>query len=143
MKLSWGWRIAIVYTFFASSTVAFVAFAMSTNVDLVRSDYYEYSLQQDKSFAAFERGNSVASEISIEQTATGITIGLPRTHRGSVGTVQLYRPDSPKLDRAAAFVNGTVTIRREQLTAGKYKVILEWSFEKNVYGFERNIDITL
>jgi hypothetical protein len=55
MRLSWGWRIAIVYTVFAVSTVAFVAFAMTENVELVRKDYYEYSLVHDRTNASLNR----------------------------------------------------------------------------------------
>ena len=41
IRVHWGVAVAVFYTAFALSTVGFVAFAMTRDVDLVSVDYYQ------------------------------------------------------------------------------------------------------
>ena len=58
MKFRFHLGVAVVafYALFALSTIGFVAFAMSQDVDLVSSDYYARSLEHDRHMQAVANG---------------------------------------------------------------------------------------
>jgi hypothetical protein len=142
MKLSWGWRIAIVYTFFAVSTVGFVAFAMTENVELVRADYYEQSLKHDQTFAAEQRGLAVASQLDVKIAEGQLQIELPASHTNiDSGTISLYRPDNSKLDHTFALKGTVVSIPVSGVVSGNYELGIEWTFNGEHYRVVRSIEI--
>jgi hypothetical protein len=142
MKLSWGWRIAIVYTFFAVSTVGFVAFAMTENVELVRTDYYEQSLKHDQTFAAEQRGLAVASQLDVKIAEGRLQIGLPASHTQiDSGSISLYRPDNSILDHTYSVHETSVSIPISGVVSGNYELGIEWAFNGERYRVVRPIEI--
>lgn len=140
MKISWGWRIAIVYTFFAVSTAAFVAFAMTENVELVRSDYYEQSLKHDETFAAEERGKAI--DLSLTQDGESVTIGLPASHADlTAGSVLFYRPENSKFDHSFPLTGTTTEVPVNKIQPGHYEVSIEWTFEGKRFRVLRNLSV--
>jgi hypothetical protein len=142
MKLSWGWRIAIVYTFFAVSTVGFVAFAMTENVELVRADYYEHSLKQDETFAAEQRGRAVDNEIEVKINNQYLHITLPNSHaKLDSGSISFYRPDNSKFDHTFELDNRSVSVPLDQIVAGNYELAIDWTFNGKRYRVFRPLKI--
>jgi hypothetical protein len=141
LTLNWGWRIAIVYTVFAASTIGFVAFAMTEDVELVRKDYYEYSLKQDETQASIVRGNSVASDVTIDLGKATLTVKLPASIQASQATVTLYRPSTASLDKTYSMIDNAVEIPLHDLVRGHYRVVLEWKVANESYRLERAIEV--
>lgn len=142
ITLNWGWRIAIVYTFFAVSTVGFVAFAMSENVELVRKDYYEESLRYDASFASAQRGNAVGEQVTITPASDGVHVSLPASHASSdSATIQFYRAENSRLDRLYTITGGRITIPTSELAKGNYQAQLTWRFDGQWYAVSRQISV--
>ena len=141
MKLNWGWRIAIVYSVFAVSTVGFVAFAMTENVELVRKDYYEHSLLHDKTNAWLTRARAVESDVRITIGESAISVRIPDAHAGASGIVTLYRPNSSRFDRSYKLEPQGIEIPLSELLHGHYTVVLEWTFANEQYRLERLIEL--
>ena len=59
MRVHWGVAVAVFYTAFALSTVGFVAFAMTRDVDLVSDDYYAQALAHDRHMQAVANGDAL------------------------------------------------------------------------------------
>ena len=133
----WGTRIAIVYVIFAASTVGFVVFAMSRDVDLVSSDYYTAAIAYDARQAAAERALPLASSVAIDNADAGrgrrLTVSFPTTARPEIGSVTLYRAADSRADRSIPInVNnidnaGRLRIVVDQLPAGPWTVQLTWT----------------
>lgn len=136
----WGWRIAIVYTVFAASTLGFVAFAFTNRVDLVREDYYEESLRQDDIAAARERARTANATITLSGTALSV---MPGTATDGAIEIRFYRADEPSLDRtvSATVANGTATVDCSKLRAGRWTVTCLWSSGGRAYRLERPITV--
>jgi hypothetical protein len=139
--MNWGWRIAIIYTAFAVSTVGFVTFAMSEKVELVRTDYYEHSLKHDSTNAAKARGASIADQVVFETVSNELRVRLPHGQPGAKGTLQLYRPNNSGMDKVFDLDDSGVTVDIDELTTGKYNVVIEWRFGLDTYRMDRTIEV--
>lgn len=140
-KLHWGWRIGIVYTLFASATLGFVAFALTTSVDLVRPDYYEESLRHDVMMADRSRAEASGSTLEVrsrELTLTTSSAGVPD---GQI-RLKFYKPDHPDLDRSlevAADAQGIAQVDLSGFASGKWKLTAQWSSKGNTFELNRTI----
>jgi len=142
--ISWGWRIAIVYTTFAVATLSFVAFAMTQKVDLVRQDYYEHSLQHDRTMAARQRAQSLPQQpASFDENQNVIVISLPSApeHRTEL---RLYRPSTSALDTSfivTTDADGHAQVDCSQLTTGLWTATLQWTADGDDYEYELPLNI--
>ena len=128
-RLHWGWRIAIVYTLFASATLGFVAFALTTSVDLVRPDYYEESLRHDGMMADRSRADASGSRMDIASRQLTITTSPTAMPNGPI-RLSFYKPDQPNLDAklvATANSDGIANVNLASLSSGKWKITAQWS----------------
>ena len=130
-RFHWGWRIGIVYTVFALGTLGFVVFAMTQDVDLVRSDYYEYSLDHDSRMSARQHADALGTALSVSISGPMIVVSLPMEQATKArGTVALYRASSTHHDRQltlALDANGTMSIPTAGMEQGKWTVTVKWS----------------
>jgi len=129
----WGKRIAVVYTLFALSTLAFVFFALGRSVNLVRGDYYEASLDYDNVSAAMKNAANLGATASIRTVQGSVVVTIPESSP-VIGNVYCYKPDDPKKDRKfdLDLVDGKHTIKQGTLAAGQWTIKVAWkSAEKN------------
>jgi nitrogen fixation protein FixH len=144
-RFHWGWRIGIVYTVFALGTLGFVVFAMTQEVDLVRSDYYEYSLDHDSRMSARQHADALGAALSVAVSGTNIVVSLPVEQVGQArGTVALYRASSTHHDREvplALDAEGTMKIPTTGMEQGKWTVTTKWTTAGQQ--FERVSDIEI
>jgi hypothetical protein len=146
MRLHWGTGIALTYLAFAGATSGFVAFAMTQRVELVRPDYYEYSLAHDAHREAATRAAALGGGFGIDVAADGrqATVTWPREHRDRLtGAVRLYRPSDVSADRrldAAPGVDGRQVVSLAGLAAGRWRLQLEWTVDGRAYAAEREVD---
>lgn len=143
-RFHWGWRITIVYSVFALATLGFVFFAFTQDVDLVRDDYYEYTLQHDQRMAARAAADALPNA-EIEQGPSVVHIHIPAHHASTArGQVVLYRPNSTTNDKTiplAVDESGTMTIPLTGMGVGKWTVTATWNVEDSIYEMERPIEV--
>lgn len=126
---SWGVRVAVVYTTFAVGTLAWAGYAMTRDVELVRPDYYEYSLDHDKTMRSQENAAALGDAAKITVDAEAVVIELPTAPAISRGTVTLYRPNAVKQDRTYPLkldAKGVMRIPYAALPPGQWDVTAEW-----------------
>lgn len=134
-RFHWGWRIAAVYTLFASATLAFVAFAFTVDVDLVRPDYYEHSLLHDDRMQA-RRAASSFTDAQISLLHDTLMIRVPAEHRAVSGTVEMYYPGSTHHDQRFALTTdatGTMIVPVPNVQPGKWEVTATWDYQGRTY----------
>jgi hypothetical protein len=145
MRLNWGVAVAAFYSVFALSTVGFVVFAMSRQVDLVSADYYAQALAHDSHVQAMANAQSLGAAVGATVTPEHVVVHVPPAMAAQLrGTATLYRPADADADRTIALVpaaDGQQAIPLAGLAAGRWRVQLKWSAEGRDYYAERDIRI--
>ena len=133
-----------MYSVFALATLGFVFFAFTQDVDLVRDDYYEYTLQHDQRMAARAAADALP-DAAIEQGATVIHIHIPADQAPQAhGQVVLYRPNSTTNDKTMPLAvddAGTMLIPLIDMGIGKWIVTTTWKVGEQVYEMEQPIEV--
>ncbi len=134
-RFNWGWGIAIVYFIFAACTVSFVVFALSTPVDLVRSDYYEESLRQDSLMSERVRAQGVNAHITYQ--GGFVELSVLSTHRADGPIIfRFYKPDQPNLDidiSESFREGGLARVDVMHFNAGKWNATARWKSQNVLY----------
>lgn len=142
--ISWGWRIAIVYTTFAVATLSFVAFAMTQKVDLVRQDYYEHSLHHDRTMAARNAAQLLSQRpamFDVSRNVVDISIPTAPQHQAEL---RLYRPSTSALDTTVIVTtddNGNSHVDCSRLATGHWTATLRWKMNDIDYEYELPLHI--
>ncbi|BCS34421.1 hypothetical protein TBR22_A36480 [Luteitalea sp. TBR-22] len=143
IRIHWGVAIAIFYTAFALSTVGFVAFAMTRDVELVSDDYYAQALAHDRRMQATANADGLGQAVSARVEGGQVRLQLPREMASRVrGTATLYRASDARADRAEALVpgaDGAQVMATAGLPSGHWRIKLQWSADGRDYYVERDI----
>jgi nitrogen fixation protein FixH len=143
MKFHWGVAVALFYAAFALSTVGFVVYALSLDVDLVSDDYYARALGHDAHMQAVANGRALGAAISVTVEPGRLDVRLPPAMAARVrGTATLYRAAHASADRTVALVpapDGTQIIPTDGLTPGQWRLQVRWSADGRDYYVERDI----
>jgi hypothetical protein len=127
-RYNWGWRIVTAFVIFATGTLSWVTYAMTHEVELVRSDYYEHSLKQDEVAAAQARGLASGTEVNYDASNHSIRVSFP-SHDNVVGTLTFYRPNSQASDKSFPITLdelGTMQLPTGNFAVGLWHVTLDW-----------------
>lgn len=144
------WPCAIGGYFACAITgiVIFVTWAISQNMDLVRSDYYEHEILFQRHIDAVNRTRPLGEQVAIgfDSNTRVIRTRIPVTHvtRQLSGQVHLYRPSDAKLDQHLELKPSTAgdqSIDTARLAPGLWKVRVEWTANTEAYVFERSLVI--
>lgn len=145
LRMNWGVGIALFYTAFAVSTVGFVAFAMTRNVELVSDDYYARALAHDGHMQAVANADALGTAVGARVSDAGIEVRVPAAMAALVrGTATLYRAADARADRRVDLVmhaDGTQTIPIGGLAPGRWRIQLQWSAADRDYYAERDLRI--
>ena len=142
-KNLWAWGVPVVYGLFAASTLGFVAFAMTQPVDLVRPDYYQQSLAEDRRIEGRANARALGASVAVrvDRDARSLAIDLPD---GRVdGSITLYRPSSSSADRTWPLRGGTTgrLIPLDGVASGRWIAQLEWSANGRPYYYEAGVNV--
>ena len=143
LRMHWGVAVALFYTAFALSTVGFVVYAMSRDVDLVSDDYYSRALAHDGRVQAIANADALGAAVGASVVADHVRVRVPPAMASLVrGTVTLYRPADARADRTVALVptaDGTQAIPTAGLASGRWRLQMEWSADGHDYYAERDV----
>lgn len=143
-------RLLIAYfVLFITLLAVFVTFALKQEVHMVRPDYYaaEVAYQQrlDELNRAVGLGREAVVEHSAKHRGIGIQVPVAGAPESVTGTLRLYRPSDPALDREHELrvdERGRQFFDVSKLAAGNWRVDLRWTREGEVYLKERRIVVT-
>ncbi len=145
VRFHWGVAVVVFYTAFALSTVGFVVFAMTQDVELVSDDYYARSLEHDAHVQAAANADALGSALSIQLQADGQAVRLqwpPDMAPQVRGSATMYRPSDARADRAVPLVlapDGTFVIPTTGLAPGHWRLKLQWRAGERGYYAEREL----
>ena len=146
MKISWGYKIVILYLGFVFLILFMVFFASRQKVDLVAKDYYEQELAYQNKINHKNASNSLKNKLSWVIEKGELTLAFPPECRGYKIKSNLYffRPSDVILDKKMALVEDTSLVKKinlKSLERGLYKMQISWSANTKEYDDEGLINI--
>lgn len=143
----WPYAIMAYFIVFISCVAAFITWAVTQDMDLVRKDYYDHEILFQQQIDRQRRTAELGAQATVNLDAVGqtITVAIPASHAvGAQGMIHFYRPSDAKLDhqlRLAPGANGTQQIDAANLRAGLWKIAVQWTTEGKEYFLERALVI--
>jgi hypothetical protein len=130
--MSWGIRIALLYTGFVGIILTLVFICMSHKTELEYKDYYARELKFQDQINAAANTRQLKATIGHEIKDRSILISIPSeiSEPGMCGIIRLMRPSDSSLDLQFIIlpdVEGRQMINDHRLRAGVYKLIIEIS----------------
>ena len=143
MRVHYGVAVVVFYAAFALSTVGFVAFAMTRDVDLVSVDYYAQALAHDRHMQAVANGDALGTAAGMTLAEGQVQLRLPATMvTGMRATATLYRPSDARADRTQALspaADGTIVVPTAGLAPGRWQLRVQWSSGGRDYYLQRDL----
>lgn len=133
MKISWGYKIAILYSAFVVLILYFVIRANMQTIDLVSPDYYEQELVYQKKIDMLRNAGKLTEDVSYKISGSHVEITLPQQFRNKSikGNLKLYCPSSAKKDQLKPFTANDyiVDLNLGSAPKGYYEIQLQWESE--------------
>ncbi len=143
MKLSWGWKIGILYCGFVVGMLTLVIASNHQHFDLVSKDYYEAELGYQKVIDAGKNQSTLSQPLSIHANEKTVTIDFPNEFKSKIlsGDIQFYSPVNSDWDRNFKInaENNSVTILRSALQNTRYTIKIKCAVDGKSYYQESEI----
>ena len=143
MKIHWGYKIMIVYSFFVVGMLFLVIKSTMQKFELVQPDYYADELKYQTVIDASQRAKNFQVELNVQKQAGKLNIFLPKEfcNKKVTGKAHLYYAADIQKDIVKKFDtnNGTFTIETFSTTKGNYTLKLEVMKEGVSYYYEQKI----
>ena len=140
------WPLGIIITFalFFIGMATVVVIAATHRDHLVSSNYYEQELKFQSQIDDAARAQASGANLRHDAAAGQVIISLPAAQLAQKlsGTVTLYRPSEPKLDREFLLepkADGQQTINVSKLAPGPWRLRVKWSAGGEKYFLEAKI----
>lgn len=145
MKISWGYRIAILYIGFVTMLVTMAFLSAGSRTDLERIDYYEEELKHDEKMEAIQNMNNLEDTILVEELETQLKINYPKSFHQQNAEIELwiYSPSNASKDKRISFIcNGnSQIIYTHSWEKGTYQLRFKTKTNSLNYFFEKEIHI--
>ena len=140
----WPYGIIATFVVFGLGMTTLVTIAAKHPEDLVSDNYYEHELQYQNQIDGTTRALAAGAAIRYDTIARQAIITLPVVQLAQklTGTVVLYRPDSPALDRTVELkpsANGTQTVSLSQFAQGPWRLKIAWQAGGQGYYLEKEL----
>jgi len=138
MKISWGWKITMLYSGFVVMMVSLVVASTHQHFDLVSKDYYEEEIAYQKVIDAGKNQSALSRPLAIHASDKTVTIDFPEEFKDKAlsGNIQFYSPVNSEWDKnfSISAQNNSVTILRSALHNTRYTVKISCKVDgKNYY----------
>ena len=143
MKISWGWKIGILYVGFMGLIVTMVVASNRQHCDLVSEDYYGEEIAYQKVIDAGKNQAKLSRPLAVHATGKEVVIDFPEEFRDKVlnGDVKFYSPVDATWDRSfkISTTNNTFSVLRSALKDTKYTVKISCVVDGKTYYQESEI----
>jgi hypothetical protein len=143
MKISWGYKIAMVYLVFVAGIAYLVYRANQEKFDLVNKDYYEQELKYQEVIDQSANASRLSMPVKVEKNESDLKIIFPDELKGKKKNIgfYLYCPSDARRDFKINLETGENEIRQALPagTAGQYELKLSWETEGVKYYHEQKI----
>jgi len=145
LRMHWGVAVAVFYAVFALSTVGFVTFAMTRDVELVSDDYYGRALVHDRHMQAVANGDALGAAVIETDAGGNVRLRVPVDMVPALqGTATFYRASDARADRTVPLTvdgEGTVVLPTTGLSSGHWRLQLQWAAGGRDYYVERDLRV--
>ena len=143
MKLSWGYKIMIVYIAFVAGMGFLVFKASSQKFDLVTKDYYDQELKYQQVIDQAANSSRLSAPVIIERNLSDLKISFPYEMKNKKKLVDFYlyyAADAKKDFRKSFEINeNEITQALPVGMKGMYELKLTWEAGGVKYYFERKL----
>lgn len=143
MRISWGYKIAIVYLTFVIGMLFLVYKATSESFDLVTENYYEAELKYQEVIDQKSNVAGLSSPPKITHAVNSVSIQLPGEFANKTveGEIYLYRPSDASKDIRKNFTtqDGFYQLDLVKALSGSYDIKLSWKAGGKQYFQEKKI----
>ena len=139
MKISWGYRITILYVSFMVLILTLVSICMKQTVELESKDYYAQELKYQDRIDATNNTNALSASIEHEVNGKQIILSIPteQLSKDFMGEIYFFCPSDGTKDVKVNMqfdASGKQIYNGTGLQKGIYKMKLSWkSNGKNFY----------
>ena len=145
-KNLWPFGLVLAFVLFFIGMASVVVIAATHREHLVNGNYYEQELKFQSQIDAAARAKKAGATIRFDAAAGQVLITVPPAQLAQKlsGTVSLYRPSAPELDREFLLEpkrDGTQTLNLSKFAAGLWEVRVAWTAGGENYYLEQKIKI--
>ncbi len=145
MTISWGWKVALVYTGFAVMIICLVVASSNQKIDLVSKDYYKDEIAYQQVIDASKNQANLAGSLTIHANQQEIIIDFPAEfgNKKLSGTVHLYSAVNKDWDKDIIINTDSrqIIIPRSGLQRTIYVIKVSYSVEGRNFYHESQIDL--
>ena len=142
MRINWGARIILLYTSFVVFMLFMVYKCTRQHYDLVSADYYAQELKYQDVINGSNNLQALNQKIVIGDAGDNYTIQLPVSGNGSAnGEVFVYRPSNAAADFKVPVTSNLVSIPKNKMAGGLYKIKMSWSDGQKNYFDEQSLTV--
>ena len=142
----WPFGIITAFALFFVGMASVVVIAATHREHLVSESYYEQELNFQRQIDSADRAKKCGAGIAYDSTKNSVVITLPvvQLAQKASGTIELYRPSEPKLDREFLLepkADGTQAFDVSKLAGGLWSVRIKWVADAENYFLEQKITV--
>lgn len=132
MRISWGYKIAILYCSFAVFIAVMVVKSSTLHDDLVTKDYYDAEIKYQQRIEQIKKSKALSEPVVIkfEANESRISVDFPDLNTPIEGTALLFRPSDAKQDKLYTLdiaANGDYYIPATGLEKGLWRLEVDWT----------------
>jgi len=140
----WPYGIIATFVLFFAGMATVVIIASTHRESLVRSDYYEQELKFQAQIDGSSRAQKAGASVELNDGKLVVSVPASQLVQKLSGTIELYRPSSPNLDREIALApsaDGTQALDVSQMVSGLWQVRVKWNAGGEDFFLEQKIKI--
>lgn len=146
MKFNWGTGILIAIILFMAVIIYTVIYIMNQDVELVTDNYYEKTLVYQDEIDKQQRSRLYESEVSLEQTGSGLILKFPEAISDQVtgGELYFYRPSKASLDFTLPVELDSAGWQRfnsDKIPKGFWAVSIRWNMGGDEYLVNKKLSL--
>ncbi len=138
MKISWGWKVGLLYGSFVVLMLALVFAANHQHFDLVSKDYYDAEVGYQKVIDAGKNQSALSKPLAVHANETSVFIDFPDEfkYKKLAGMVLFYSPVNSEWDYNFRIntADNSITVPRTALHNTRYTIKINCVVDgKNYY----------
>ncbi|CAN5116166.1 hypothetical protein BH09BAC2_BH09BAC2_17710 [soil metagenome] len=145
MRISWGYKIGLLYLFFVAGIMVLVVKSMSKKMDVVSGNYYAEELKYQDRIDDVSRAAALTTGIDIKVDRNNINVIFPKDFAGKQinGTADVYCPadENKDIKKTIETEENKMQIKLPDNAKGYFYVKINCSVEGKSYYFENKIYI--
>ena len=136
-RISWGTKIALLYSGFVVMIVTLVIATFYNKSELVADDYYQQEVSFQQRLNATLAASGLQQPVSLEASATQVTLRLPQSFNGKSveADIHFYAPANAAADRRfkQTISFNEMVFDRISLEKAFYEVRVSWTADHVSY----------